>query len=578
MKYILNKIISKFQSLSLLQEAADLNIDNFELEHWLFYNNLSGSFDDNKNKKIKNLKQDIIDGFQFKSQLSLSIALKVHPLPYAKILLDVFKYISQNFPDYKNLLLPTDIESLPQNCLFTNEDWMVRANLVNILSSLNIVESVPFIKIILHKAFENIQPDFLYAANALANLSPAEALKVLPQYLNSHNIWLKTDAAYALSNINNSRDILLKTVLANSSINDYLSEIIANKNKIEELLALENTDLFACACEIVYQLRKIANSDMRLKLNNNQYNFVELTNIISQKIRNKTSVVSLWALFNLFEANSISYNIFDIIPKDNLFDLISVEINRASNETSELNFNHLKLKRSINLIEKYKFKEFRDDLLKKLDLQYLFCEDVIQALASLDEFNELYNFSRKIIDTGKRYTGTKLVNDIVESDHQFYKIYSSLIRVFAWSKDKTHLEFLCLSLNDYAPNIRKITLESLVTFVDTNNLHNENLFNQAVTGSLNDPCYHVNILGIQASHKFKHTQNIDLIINHLKSPQRSVREESCLVLNEWSKTGLSKEITIKIKNRIAFEYNFTNRSWLNKALEQLENNNGKKIK
>ncbi len=567
-----SKISNKLQSLSLLKDGSNLSVNAFDLEHWLFYHNLAGSFDDLKQRKFKDLKQDIFDAFQFESSLTLALALKIPPLHFQNALNLIFIEVVQKFPHFKKLLLPNSSEQNYENSLFNNDDWQVRANLANIITSLKIVEATPFIEQCLNAANDKLEPDFLYLAIALAQLSPGNALKLLPRFLMVEEFWIRIDSAYALSGINNSRDLVLRGLLIDSSANDYLSIIIANNFDIKELILSENQFLFDCACEIIYQYCQLHKTESKLNFSNKEIDLIELNDYLLKNIQNNISTISLWSLFELNEFNNKSYDIYKYIDHEKLIILI----NECLHDTLISNFelseninllpNYLKIKRAINLIKKLKLAEFKDSLIKMLDLKNIFCGDIIEALAQLDEQLALINFANIIIDKKNRFNDIKLKSDIVENNTNFYNVYSILIENLKNSSHNSVFSFFLVCFNDYSPSIRMLVLDSIINFVQNNNLIEDPQFLNLLKLSLNDPAYQVCKLAVKASGDFKLKQYCDLVINHLKSPERSLRDEAYLSLSKLTSVMGKDEIINKVNAKLIFEFNFTNRAWFNNAL------------
>ncbi len=299
---------------------------------------------------------------------------------------------------------------------------------------------------------------------------------------------------------------------------------------------------------------------------------IELNDYLLKNIQNNISTISLWSLFELNEFNNKSYDIYKYIDHEKLIILI----NECLHDTLISNFelseninllpNYLKIKRAINLIKKLKLAEFKDNLIKMLDLNNIFCGDIIEALAHLDEQLALINFANIIIDKKNRFNAIKLRSDIVENNINFYNVYSKLIENFKNASNKAVFSFLLICFNDYSPSIRMLVLDSLINLVRNNNLIEDSQFLDLLKLALNDPAYQVCKLAVKAIGDFKLKQYCDLVINHLKSPERSLRDEAYLSLNKLTAVMGKDEIINKVNAKLIFEFNFTNRAWFNNAL------------
>ena len=157
-----------FRSMVSPRAEPDTKIDEFSLEHLMFYHGLVGSSAENQ-RKYRDIRADIREAVTRKSSRDLAIALKVPPLFWEDKLKKIFSELNaSDLSESKALLFPSDEnDSLPASAVpLRNEDWRVRANAAMLLAHFQIKEADTKLGKVLDDAASSESPAFGYVAYA----------------------------------------------------------------------------------------------------------------------------------------------------------------------------------------------------------------------------------------------------------------------------------------------------------------------------------------------------------------------------------------------------------------------------
>src|SRR5690348_17129006 len=136
---LLQRIVKRFnQTFSRFGEKSTVELEDFELEHFLLYHGLIGSSPEGQ-RSFKDVRADLLAAVKNKSSLQMGITLKLMPLFWEDKLKAIVAEIKDTQKDaILACLMPDNSDGMlapNQNPPFA-EDWRVRANAATLIGYL----------------------------------------------------------------------------------------------------------------------------------------------------------------------------------------------------------------------------------------------------------------------------------------------------------------------------------------------------------------------------------------------------------------------------------------------------------
>ena len=108
---------------------------------------------------------------------------------------------------------------------------------------------------------------FRHASNALAKLGTTSAKERLRRYLYHEEPWIRVDAASALARCSDEEMVLplMRAMLAQHILSDYMAVVVARRHLPKHLLLDERLDVQEGACELIIGVIEAAQQTFRWK-------------------------------------------------------------------------------------------------------------------------------------------------------------------------------------------------------------------------------------------------------------------------------------------------------------------------
>jgi len=443
------------------EEKPQIEPDDFELEHFLFYHGLAGTTPLNQ-RKFKDVKADINLAFNNQSSVQLAAALKIPPLWWEEKLRVIFQ---EHSPEATVALICPD--------LLMHEDWHVRANSSNMLAFIKATQQIDALIESINDTAINTKTAFCHQIVALAKLAQglskddtAKAEATLFKYLKSSDSWMRVDSTSAACQYGREKSATLKPLLESLCephlLSDYCA-VVASRT-IKPLSLLENNSdeiSVAAGASMVSGLLQAAKGTFgndcikEVELNRCLDSMINIAS--AQDFENKsywaTLLVSLCDLSHYLNLDSnINFADKKIVSK------IQKKISDSTKPHEQRN--------SIILAGDIKQSESVDQLVKYLQKDFVFLNETIEALGKIGDnraSEPLLKLASKLVDLEER-TSKGISTQPLLQDHQpEIKTYWRILQNLENLSNQKVLDFLVKQSADVAPDKRLAALNSMVT-------------------------------------------------------------------------------------------------------------------
>lgn len=256
---ILNQLTRQVRRLaSAFREKPAVVLDDYLLEHFMFYHGLVGTSPENQ-PQFRDVRADIADALKHRSSSEMAIALKLPPLWWEEKLAAIFTELRPKYEESMcECLLPAHgIElPLPDSDPLRHPDWRVRANAARIIAHLGLTDAIPRMVAALQDSNDEQRASFAYIAYALARLQTEESRAALIEQLSHEEPWFRVDAAGALAcwPLELIAPVVLPAVLQVNPFADYRAVAICRSHRPARLLAVDDAESREGALEVIIGL------------------------------------------------------------------------------------------------------------------------------------------------------------------------------------------------------------------------------------------------------------------------------------------------------------------------------------
>ncbi len=444
------------------EEKPQIEPDDFELEHFLFYHGLAGTTPVNQ-RKFKDVKADVNLAFNNQSSIQLAAALKIPPLWWEEKLRVIFQ---EHSPESTVALICPD--------LLMHDDWQVRANSSNMLAFIKATDQIDALIESIDDTAINTKTAFCHQIVALAKLAQglpkeqsANVEQTLFKYLQSPDSWMRVDSTSAVCQYGHEQEKaaslkpLLESLCEPHLLSDYCA-VVASRT-IKPLFLLENNSdeisIAACASMISGLLQAAKGtfgSDCikEVELNKCLDSMVKIAS--ASDFENK----SYWATLLVSLRNLSHY-----LNQDSKVNFADKKIqSTVAHKLADSSKPH-EQRNSIILAGDLKDTESVEQLLKFLQKDFVFLDETIDALGRIGDnraSEPLLKLASQLVDLDER-TSKGISPQPLLQDHQpEIKTYWRILQNLENLSNQTALDFLVKQSADVAPDKRLAALNSMV--------------------------------------------------------------------------------------------------------------------
>jgi HEAT repeat protein len=443
------------------EEKPQIEPDDFELEHFLFYHGLAGTTPLNQ-RKFKDVKADANLAFNNQSSVQLAAALKIPPLWWEEKLRVIFQ---EHSPEATVALICPD--------LLMHEDWQVRANGSNMLAFTKATDQIDALIESIDDTAVNTKTAFCHQIVALAKLAqglPEEqtsnAEQTLFKYLQNSDSWMRVDTTSAICQYGQEKSATLKPLLQSLCephlLSDYCA-VVASRT-IKPLTLLENSSdeiSVAAGASMISGLLQAAKGTFgsdcikEVELNKCLDSMIKIAS--AQDFENK----SYWATL-LVSLRDLSH----YLNLDSKINLADKKIQSKVSQKLADSKNPHEQRNSIILAGDLKQTDSVDQLIKFLQKDFVFLNETIDALGKIGDSRAsepLLKLASQLVDLDER-TSKGISTQPLLQDHQpEIKTYWRILLNLENLSDQSVLDFLVKQSADVAPDKRLAALNSMVT-------------------------------------------------------------------------------------------------------------------
>ena len=572
---LLNKLIFGAKRVALfLKEKPAVNIDDYVLEHMLFYHGLTGSSPQN-NKETKIVKADIKEALERKSCSELALALKLPPTLWEERLQNI---ITSMHKDEQNLLvsllLPKSGEtaalanSVNKVCSLNHEDWQVRANAANILAFLNAKEAVEDLALILSNDTPGNTMSFCYVAYALGQLQGERAKEALAAHMDNSESWLRIDASGALAffDFDIVCQLLCKSLLQEQEALDYLAYAISRKHKPMLFLQTNSLPATKAGAQLISGLMEAAQNSFNRELIIESETHLCLPILI--KLAQNSSdplivevAISLceWLPDSLTELEEQKKAIYDIANSDDFRKTILAVLEKATTNLPHLDVADLsstiKLAGRLNLEESQPLLHMLLSKCRAL-LSDSQINNIIVALGKISAHADststlLINYARELFNVQERCSLVKSKQPVFEENTAEAKIYWQILKTLGNIPTEASIAFLFQALTDYAPDKRSCALESLsANFKKNTDIKLPQSIDNILQEALKDPAAMMQLAALDNIAQLNRANLIKDILPLIDARENTVSKHALASLDHLAKSGNSAAVKAILNEKI----------------------------
>jgi hypothetical protein len=471
-----------------MKEKPEVKVDEYALEHMLFYHGLVGSSAENQ-RDFREVRADIVEAISHRSSVQLAITLRLPPLWWEDKLISILAELpEESRASVTSLLMPDD----PTGTLAANanpikhDDWRVRANAAVILSYLHADQSATILGGVLGDSTAGGKLASCYVAYALGKLRSEAARLELVKYKDAEEPWLRVDIAgsLALSQFSDVAKILAGMLSNEIDMRDYMSVAISKQHRPHLFVRQPDPTLKAGGWLLILGI-----------LDATQHTFTDtlvfdtgvhelLTDAVDQAVKERTILPVSAALQLLYWARRYRANTkVDLaetffletaqLPSDLALatmleqlksDEVKATVARQLEALLKEQVPNAELFFAIQLAGMLALTDLEKVLLPYLTKDFLLRDTVVEAIGAMhgDKGAEsLMEFARSLQDVDHRNSMEKSKQPVAEDDVAASKTYWCILKAMGGIATASSAKFLLAATDDFAPDKRAQALEAL---------------------------------------------------------------------------------------------------------------------
>lgn len=595
---LFQRIVKRFnQTFSRFGEKSTVEIEDFELEHFLLYHGLIGSSPEGQ-RSFKDVRADFLSAVKNKSSLQMGITLKLMPLFWE----DKLKAIAAEIKDTQKdaiirCLMPDNSDGMlapNQNPPFA-EDWRVRANAATLIAYVGDANAVSVLTKSLNDTAVSAKSAFCHTVLALAETKTPAALSAVEEYIFADEPWFRVDCINAIARwpFTQVAEILSKALTSVNNLSDYAAVAAARHHKPATFLKDDRQAVQNGGMAMLLALCAPAHKAFQPE----QLMAFDLPSCFEDAVKlakENDSALRLRATLNLIdwiETNRLNIDVDDRSALDQKT-LEDTKTNLLSDATqkrlSEKFTAHTWQKEHSNAIRDLEgacliqlLGEFKDESqLKKLEElasheDSLYADSAIEAIGkigSASSAEKLIQIGRRAVNQEERATKAASAQPVVEVQPKESVTYWHVLRALGNVKTDQSFEYLLSAVQDHAPDKREKALSSLVSVGKGLKLstEKETALRSILLEAFKDPSTLVRQTAIEAAAVFDDPSLIEDVAAMAIAKESSLWKEANKSLKSLSQQGHKEKVLAELNKRLVTTSDQTRKDRLTKLANELK--------
>jgi hypothetical protein len=583
MAELFNTIAKRLRQVAFsFREKPQAKVDDYVLEHFLFYHGLVGSSPENQ-RSFRDVRQDISDALDNGSSLQLGIALKLQPLWWDDKLKTIFDQLP-NKGKAADLLLPElDDQTWPNHSdPLGHPEWIVRANAANIIAHLKIQRGDERMSRSLNDTVDNGSAAFCHIAYALGKLSTDRAKESLNSLINTDEPWFRVDVAGALaaSSREDVYELLAEALFSDHPLQDYTAVAVTRHRKPTQLLNSSSETVKDGACALIIGLlqasKQTFNADLieEQKLAELLPSIIELAEQSPNPVRMRAAILlSQWAANqNQFTAAAGQTHADEIVAKLHSPEFTKIILKWLKPEVSpNTAWSTCNQKHAIYLSGELKIQEALAELLQMLDKNIGPTDAIIEAVEKLGDISaskQLVAMVGRLVDMDERINKPASKQPVVEDKESESKTYWQILKALGNLPAPNSMTLLTTATNDFAPDKREQALASLISAYEKNNsLMSKTSVQDILKKATSDPSPAIRVVALDGIAALNKIDLLEQVLDAFDAREISVSKQARATLSALWAEGNHSKIKSELQARLKKESDEFKRKKLQEFLD-----------
>lgn len=595
---LLQRIVKRFnKTFSGFREKSNVEIEDFELEHFLLYHGLIGSSPEGQ-RSFRDVRADFLAAVKNKSSLQMGITLKLMPLFWE----DKLKTIAAEVKDTQKeaiiqCLMPDNSDGMlapNQNPPFA-EDWRVRANAATLIAYVGDANAAAVLTKSLHDTARSAKSAFCHTVLALAELKTPAALGAIEEYLFADEPWFRVDCINAISKwpFAHVADILSGALTSVNNLADYAAVAAARHHKPATFLKDKKKAVQDGGMAMLFALC----SPNHKAFSPEQIMSFEVASCFEDAVKlteeNETAL-RLCATLNLIdwiEANKLNINVGDRSALDQKtldetkISLLSEDAKKwlsekfATHAWQKEHSGAVKDLEGACLIQLIGHIKAESQLAKLEELasyeDSLYADAAIEAIGKIGvaaSSEKLIQIGKRLVNQEARATKAASAQPVVEEQQKESLTYWHILSALGNLKSDQSFDYLLSAVQDHAPDKREKALSSLVSVGKSLKLQTEKetLLRSILLEAFKDPSTLVRQTAIESAAVFGDPSLIEDVATMAGAKESSLWKAANRALKSLSQQGHKVKVLAELNKRVASTSDLTRKDRLMKLVDELK--------
>ncbi|MBA3856192.1 MAG: hypothetical protein C0507_04715 [Cyanobacteria bacterium PR.3.49] len=591
------RIVKRFNSVfSHFREKTAVEIEAFELEHFLLYHGLIGSSPEGQ-RNFRDVRADFLAAVKNKSSVQMGITLKLMPLFWE----DKLKSIAAEVKDTQKesiiaCLMPDNRDGMlapNQNPPFA-EDWRVRANAATLIAYVGSPNATEVLTNSLNDTAGSAKSAFCHTVLALAAIKTPDALRAVEPYMFADEPWFRVDSINAISHwpFDTISEIISEGLTSLNNLADYSAVATARNHKPLLFLNDKRPSVQNGGMSMILALcspqHKAFSAEQLLPfdLGNCLEPVLKLAAESPSALRIRTAIFLLdWITANRLSMNTLDQSTPDMKALDKAKDSLITE--KTKNEISSRFSKHEWKKASKDIVKDLEgiclialTGEFKNEsqIAKLEELasheSYLYADSAVEALGKIGvstSAEKLIQIANRLVDQKSRSAKALSAQPVIEETPQKSVTYWHILNALGNLKSDASFDFLLSAVSDFAPDKREKALASLISVGKELNLSADKkaAMHEFLIEAFKDPSNLVKQTAIESAAVLNDAALIEEVATMAQAKETSLWKEAHRALKSLAKTGHKEEVMAAVKKRIDASGDSTRRERLTKLASEL---------
>lgn len=594
---LFQRIVKRFNSaFSHFREKTAVELEDFELEHFLFYHGLIGSSPEGQ-RNFRDVRADFLAAVKNRSSVQMGITLKLMPLFWE----DKLKAIAAEVKDTQKdaiaaCLMPDNRDGMlapNQNPPFA-EDWRVRANAATLIAYVGAPGATAVLASSLDDTAGSAKSAFCHTVLALAEIKTPAALSAIEPYMFADEPWFRVDSINAISHwsFDTVSEILAEGLTALNNLADYAAVATARNHK--PLLFLEDKRVgvqnggMAMILALCSPQHKAFSPEQLLpfELGNCLETVLRLTRENPSALRICASLFLIdWISANRLSMNTLEKSTPDLKFLDEAKTSLVTEENKreldakfSKHEWKKSSKDIVKDLEGICLIDLSG--EFKNEgqIAKLEELaaheNHLYADHAIEALGKIGvstSADQLIQIASRLIDKKSRSAKAPSAQPVMEEKPQESLTYWHILNALGNLKSETSFDFLLSAVGDFAPDKREKALSSLISVGKDLSLTADKkaAMQEFLREAFKDPSNLVKQSAIESAAVLNDAALIEELAAMAQAKEASLWKEAHRALKTMAQSGHKDQVIAAVKKRIESASDSSRRERLTKLASEL---------